>query len=42
MSPVVRVAVPSVTRERVVPLTVEQVRALAVTVVPHYRTLVLA
>jgi integrase len=41
-SPFVRLALPRHERERIVPLTVDQVAALARTVRPHYRAMVIA
>lgn len=40
-SPVVRLQLPKATRQRLVPLTVDQVRELSVAVPPRYRALVL-
>src|SRR5205823_2995825 len=40
-SPFVRITLPRAEQERVVPLTVEQVRALADAVAPQYRAMVL-
>jgi integrase len=41
-SPCVRISVPRTDRERIVPLTVDQVATLAATVKPRYRAMVLA
>jgi integrase len=41
-SPATRLTLPSMHRERVVPLTVDQVRALAAVMAPHYWAMVIA
>lgn len=40
-SPMTRLSLPTASRERVIPLSVDQVRALADAVAPHYRAMVL-